>query len=318
LGGCVSAGAGWPGRGALLAGCLALAGCVATGPGKEPARPAPDAGTLEPAPSPRSAALTRHYRQLQAHLLAQGLLRQDGGGPDTPFGPEDAARNFERIAFFDEYARGGGLQAATGGPGVLRRWQGPVRIGVEFGASVPQATRARDRSAVASYAERLARVTAHPVSTAAREANFHVLIASEDDRAWTVARVRQLAPDIGPATMRLVSDPPRSIYCMVLTFGDPARPMSYGKAIALIRSEQPDLMRRSCIHEELAQGLGLGNDSAEARPSIFNDDEEFALLTSHDEDLLSLLYHPALRPGMSLDEARPIIRRILASTRPAR
>jgi len=27
--------------------------------------------------------------------------------------------------------------------------------------------------------------------------------------------------------------------------------------------------------------------------------------------LLSLLYHPALRPGMTLDEARPIIRRIL-------
>ena len=90
--------------------------------------------------------------------------------------------------------------------------------------------------------------------------------------------------------------------------------MAGNMAIALIRSEQPDLMRQSCIHEELAQGLGLGNDSAVARPSIFNDDEEFALLTSHDEELLRLLYHPSLKPGMSLGQARPVIQRILADT----
>ena len=71
-------------------------------------------------------------------------------------------------------------------------------------------------------------------------------------------------------------------------------------------------MRQSCVHEELAQGLGLANDSPRARPSIFNDDDEFALLTSHDEELLSLLYTPALTPGMQPDEARPIVARMLA------
>ena len=71
-------------------------------------------------------------------------------------------------------------------------------------------------------------------------------------------------------------------------------------------------MRRSCVHEELAQGLGLANDSPYARPSIFNDDDEFALLTAHDEILLRLLYHPDLTPGMTPDQARPIVARILA------
>ncbi|MGK7754127.1 DUF2927 domain-containing protein [Roseovarius sp. C03] len=47
-----------------------------------------------------------------------------------------------------------------------------------------------------------------------------------------------------------------------------------------------------------------------ARPSIFNDDEEFALLTTHDEMLLEALYNPALNPGMGLEEARPILRRL--------
>lgn len=44
-----------------------------------------------------------------------------------------------------------------------------------------------------------------------------------------------------------------------------------------------------------------------ARPSIFNDDEEFSLLTRHDELLLRILYDPRLRPGITEAEARPIV-----------
>lgn len=294
-----------------LAGVLVLAGCVETQPPQRPPADRPEAQATQPEPSPRSAALARYYTRVQAHLLAQGLLRTDGGGVDTPYGAADVARNFERIAFYDEYVSGGGLQTSRDGPGVLRRWQGPVRIAVEFGANVPHGMRDSDRAAVTAYAGRLARVTGHPIRTVDYGANFHVIFASEDDRDWTVSRVRELAPSIGPATLGLVANPPRSIYCMVLTLVGAGQRDTYGKAVAIIRTEQPELMRRSCIHEEVAQGLGLGNDSATARPSIFNDDEEFAFLTSHDEDLLSLLYHPALKPGMTLDEARPIIRRIL-------
>ena len=53
--------------------------------------------------------------------------------------------------------------------------------------------------------------------------------------------------------------------------------------------------------------MGLPNDSPKARPSIFNDDEEFALLTTQDEMMLQMLYNPALRPGMTEAEARPIV-----------
>ena len=89
-----------------------------------------------------------------------------------------------------------------------------------------------------------------------------------------------------------------------------SHPYNYAHAVALIRAEHPDLVRLSCIHEEVAQGLGMPNDSPHARPSIFNDDDEFALLTDHDELLLKMLYDPRLQPGMSLEEARPIIRTI--------
>ena len=80
--------------------------------------------------------------------------------------------------------------------------------------------------------------------------------------------------------------------------------------MAVIRSELPQRMFQSCVHEELAQGMGLANDSPRARPSIFNDDEEFAYLTRHDELLLRILYDPRLVPGMTEAEARPVVQTI--------
>jgi hypothetical protein len=118
--------------------------------------------------------------------------------------------------------------------------------------------------------------------------------------------LRRIIPRIGDNAVETVEDLPRSSYCLVFAW-DPQNDGAYTKAVAVIRAEHPDLFRLSCIHEEIAQGLGLSNDSPLARPSIFNDDEEFGLLTSHDEMLLRMLYDDRLVPGMSSDEARPLI-----------
>ena len=61
--------------------------------------------------------------------------------------------------------------------------------------------------------------------------------------------------------------------------------------------------------------MGLPNDSPQARPSLFNDDLEFALLTEHDAILLRMLYDPRLRPGMTADEARPLLPAIARDAR---
>jgi len=104
---------------------------------------------------------------------------------------------------------------------------------------------------------------------------------------------------------------PRDQLCIVVAFSEGGT-ASYAKAVAVIRAEHPDLLTTSCIHEELSQGLGLANDSPQARPSIFNDDEEFGLLTRHDELLLKMLYDKRFKTGMSAAEADPIAQ-IIAS-----
>lgn len=98
-----------------------------------------------------------------------------------------------------------------------------------------------------------------------------------------------------------VTDMAPSTYCIVYAQSD-GKSGVYTRAFAVIGAEHPDLLRLSCYHEEIAQALGLPNDSPRARPSIFNDDEEFALLTRQDEAVLRMLYNPAFRPGMSLPE----------------
>lgn len=298
-----------------LAIALALAGCVEQSPRKSlqpPVRPADLARSAVPnVPSQRSADLARYYSVVQRDLLTQGLLRTDGGGPDTPYSTEDLVRNFERIVFYEEYSRRGATNVRSGDEaGRLSRWSGPVRIGIEFGASLSPDKRTRDGNAIIQYAGRLARLTGHPVSAEKGTPNFHVFVAGEDDRDFVQTRLKELIPTISDSELALFDNLPRSFYCLVVTVAGARAPHDYARAIALIRAEHPDLVRLSCIHEEIAQGLGLPNDSPQARPSIFNDDDEFALLTSHDEKLLKMLYDPRLRAGMSVEEARPIVRQM--------
>jgi len=264
------------------------------------------------APSGESLAFARHYRGVEARLVGDGLLRTDGGRRDAPFDAATLAANFERIALFDEYALSDGRFVARETPSTLRRWDAPVRLQPHFGASVAVAQRARDRAALETYASRLSRVTGHPIRVVSNDGNFHVLYLDRDEQRAAGGLARRILPGIDDATVREIETMPRSILCAVYAFSEGGGRPVFVAAIAIIRHEHPDLLRRSCVHEEIAQGLGLPNDSPAARPSIFNDDDEFALLTPHDELLLRMLYDDRLEVGMTPALARDTVRQIAA------
>ncbi len=110
-----------------------------------------------------------------------------------------------------------------------------------------------------------------------------MFIVDEDQRRALGPQLKQVAPQITTVMLNLATQMDREQFCMVAAFSNTDDSPVYSQAVAVIRAEHPDLLRLSCFHEELAQGLGLANDSPAARPSIFNDDEEFALLTHQDE-----------------------------------
>ena len=299
-------------RGAYLAllAVMSLAGCDFLYPERlEAPPPEPVPAPEPPQRSADSFALERYYARIESGLTAQGLLRTDGGGADTPWDAEDLTRNFIRIATFEEYDTFGDQIVQRQTESRLHRWEAPVRIEVEFGETVSPVKRLKDTDAIEGLARRLSTATGHPISVVEEGGNFTVFIVNEDERRALGPRLRQIVPSISDTAVRTVTILPRTSYCLVFALA-PRDNGVYTRAVAVIRGEHPDLLRLSCLHEEIAQGLGLSNDSPLARPSIFNDDEEFAFLTDQDEAMLAILYDERLEPGMTGGVAAPIVAQI--------
>ncbi len=316
---------------ALLAACAdpagtppASPGIDATAPPEKPDLPRVDQAALRrdraedaraanarasaAAASPASTNMRQYLAGIEETLIARGRLRTDPG-TEIALTPERLTEDFIQIALHDEYVRQGDALVSRGVPAPLRRWQQPVQVRLYFGDSVAPAERSRDRAEVAGFAARLQKVSGHPVGLSGAGGNFTVLIVNEDERHAIGPRLNSLVPGIPRSDVAALSDLSPQNYCTVFAYSQGDSPI-YAQAVALIRAELPPRLRRSCVHEEMAQGMGLANDSPRARPSIFNDDEEFAYLTRHDELLLKILYDPRLRPGMTEAEARPIVMQI--------
>lgn len=263
-------------------------------------------------PSTESLELAAYYKRVEAGHRTRGLLRADGGGPDVPFDAAMLARSFEAIAFSREFSDVGNALVRREDKSILNRWETPVLIEPVFGPAVADTQRAEDTASIGRFAERLSKATGHPVSMVRNGGNFRVLIVTEDQRRRIGPTLKRMLPEIRQREIDVIQSLDRTTYCVVVA-SDPRNDGVLRRAVAVIRAELPPLLRLSCIHEEIAQGLGLANDSPGARPSIFNDDDEFGRLTTMDEKMLAMLYDPALQPGMTAEQARPIVQELAAA-----
>jgi hypothetical protein len=238
------------------------------------------------------AALGDRFDALQVQLLARGALREQPPSGGYP-GAADLLRDFDRIALGREYGSRGGLM----------RWEVPVVIDLAFGASVPEARRTAVRAHVAGYVRRLSARSGHPVRLGGASPNFTVFVVAEGERRGLAPHLAERAPGMGDRTRAMLVNMDRDTLCMVAAVPHADRARGFAAAAAVIRAELPDRLTAACIEEEIAQGLGLPNDGHGRLPSLFDDDKLWARLTPCDEQLLALLYHPALRSGMSRTQA---------------
>lgn len=265
--------------------CLALGACAA---------PASDAD----------------FARWDADLQAAGKLRADRAPIDAPYTSADLARNFAKIGFGSEFEIVDGEYTAVNAnrSAPMTRWGGPVRYAL-FGDH-----NLADADAVRSFADRLTAATGLEIGEANANPNLLVFFLGPQGRAQ-VSRLFAREPDYQPLSdlFGAWSRDPKWPCAAEFYYHAPGQPRAYEIyfAVVYIRTEVTGISRRSCIEEEIAQSLGLARDDPSLRPSIFNDDEEFALMTDHDAALLSLLYDPRLRPGMTVGEAMPVVRRIL-------
>ncbi|MFQ5567041.1 MAG: DUF2927 domain-containing protein [Paracoccaceae bacterium] len=248
---------------------------------------------------------TDYYDALESTLRLTGNLRTETAPPDASYDAADLVRNFERVALYSEadVTQPGGEDNRETRP--LRRWGGPINYSLFGSAVTPE-----DRVEVAGLMQRIARLTGLEVAESEDDVNFMILITRPDERD-VVSGELALADPVLSETFDTWRHSPELV-CFGAIFRADEEDYRIVGAMISIGSETRDLIRRACLHEEIVQSLGLANDHPDVRPSIFNDDQEFALLTEHDENLLRILYDPRLAPGMTGAEAMPIVERIAA------
>ena len=257
------------------------------------------------------AALQRFYATAEVALINSGRMRTDYAPDDAPFTYDELVENFTRVALYDEYTVTDGRYVERQTPTHLRRWETPVRVATIFGESTTADQKAHDRTAVRDYTARLAGLTGLDMRvTDEASANMLVMFLTKPEQQAFAATLPDRYPNIDGAVVDAFMNSPVNIFCAAFAFPVKGRTGEYGRSLILIKGEHGDLMRQSCIHEEMAQAMGLSNDSRKARPSIFNDDEEFAFLTLHDEILMRMLYDPRLKAGMTADQVRPLLPQI--------
>jgi len=260
--------------------------------------------------STKEQALVEYYERLEKQKLAVGLLRQDGGGSDTPFDSDDIARAFEKLAFFNEYSISQNTLEPNLTPVSLAKWNTPIYIATKFGSSVAPKEKKRNLKEVEDFSKNLSEITDHRIEMSDRNSNMFVIFGNQEEIPILIKEVSFISTGFDPQKTKLLSKLPKDIQCLAMTSVKADTIGNIVSALIIIRSELPNLLKKACIQEEMAQGLGLSNDSHLARPSIFNDDDEFATLTEFDKILLKILYDKRLKSGSFFQYSSDIIKQI--------
>jgi len=247
------------------------------------------------------------FAAYESMLRKDGRLRTETAPRDAAYDAASLARNFGRIALRKETdgTRLGGVGNSTSS--ALRRWSGPVRYRLYGGGVTPA-----DRAEVDRLMTRIAALTGLDISESPGDPNFRILITVPAERDAVSRDLGQVNRQFKGAFeyWRQHSE----VVCVFQDIFGGQNGAEIVSAMAAIGSETTGILRTACLHEEIVQALGLTNDDSRVRPSIFNDDAEFALLTEHDEELLRILYDPRLKPGMMAAEAMPVVENIARAT----
>ena len=258
----------------------------------------------------KEAKLIKYYSRLEERKISLGLLRQDGGGADTPFDVDDIVEAFDQLAFYNEYNIDKNQLLPNSNAVSLAKWKLNTNISVRFGRSVEKKQKEKDLQEINGLIKSLSDITDHKIQFSQQNENMYIVIANRKEIKDLIGEIGLTHPEFDPTRIPIITQLPKDIHCMAMTSMSSKPNSAISSALVIIRSELPVIMRRACFHEEIAQSLGLTNDSHLARPSVFNDDDEFATLTKFDEILLQILYDHRLNSGISKREASQLVRQI--------
>ena len=225
--------------------------------------------------------------------LLIALLATAAAAPSQAFSDAELIEGFGHAVFGSEYGSWSWQSR------MVKKFTEPVRFFID------------DRSAARRGGDVLAFVRILPraiggleaaVVRQPRQANFRIFILDRADYQRVVASEvygwasSSFAP--GKCLVRVVSN------ASGITRSD-----------AVIVADEGEFLFRRCMVEEILQGLGPVNDHPSLTESVFNDGSRHATFTAFDRMLLNMLYHPAVRAGMTKLQAMRLLPQVLAELR---
>lgn len=216
--------------------------------------------------------------------------------------PAYVEKAFVEIAFKREYETSPPLHT-------LNRWKVPIYYQIHYYHFDPDGFKQTLETPVHQVFRQLARITGHPIQPAdrAHPPNFIVTLTRSRSYAKAIKTI------FGQQTLRHISkNLSDTTNCVGRYIPNKKGEIYQGNVIIPVDSAFKKGQFLSCVTEEITQLMGMPNDADWVSPSLANDrNPQQEYISPLDYLFLRLLYHPALKPGMPLPQARPIMHQIL-------
>lgn len=231
-----------------------------------------------------------------APILIAFLIALPARAQEESYSNADLLRAFDIVAFGGEYS---GKRYD-----VVRKWAGPVRIGID-GKDHP----AYLETFVDDVAQDLAKTTGHPIELyyAFGKQKAGTLAADFDSKKVNVFILYLDDKGVRDAVYKYFggsSVEKEAVLAEATCLANfRTRKNEIVSAVIIFPKRHPESYHRACAVEEITQILGLPNDSEKITQSIFNDKSRHFELTEFDRWLLRALYQPSIKPGTSRNDA---------------
>lgn len=214
----------------------------------------------------------------------------------TTFTDAEITNGFFKLAFGAEMHRGGRVDR-------IRKYQGPVRVYIDNRAN-PNRASALER-VIADIGSRIEALDI-AVTESRSEANMLVTLVADRDLAGTISRV------YGQAQGRRIL---RSLDPQCLSSFRKDSSFRIIASTIILAADTDDFTFLDCAFEEILQALGPINDVPSIPWTMFNDDVQMGYFGTYDQYILNILYDPAIKPGMRMNEVRAVLPLVLQRVR---
>jgi hypothetical protein len=219
-------------------------------------------------------------------------------GPRHSLAEEQAQSHLdELVRYFDTVVFGSEIDKTLASH-VIAKWDKPLSISIQ-GRSTPVFIQFIENHIKTLVKETGLKVL--PLSDrSGKQHNFYIIFAKRKEMASLSI------PGVPPALIRKLALPGGCFFAL-----SKLPESRIIRSVIVVNAERDRMGINHCLLEEMAQSLGLPNDSNLMRPSIFSDRDMLVELSPNDRVLLKTLYHPKMAAGLPRAKALVVARGLI-------